>query len=61
MAVKLVELDRCSLADRCKFKNGCIVLNSPDKGARFSPTLKLRLEGLRWIVKCFSFTEDQWR
>ncbi len=60
MAVRMNDLV-CPMKDRCKFRNGCILVKSAEEGARFSPTLKLRLEGLRWYVKCFSFTEDSWK
>lgn len=45
--------------DDCKFQSGCIVVNSVDNGARFSPILKLKLESLVWKLRCFSYVKDK--
>lgn len=57
MAVQMNEI-RCDRYD-CKFRDGCIVCNSVEKGARFSPVLKLKLESLVWKLKCFSYVNKK--
>lgn len=56
MAVDMTKI-RCPMKDRCKYSDGCIVVNSVDSGAKFSPVLRLKLESLVWKVKCFSYVE----
>lgn len=53
MAVQLNKII-CDKED-CKYREGCMVVNSVENGATFSPTLKLKLEGLEWKVKCYSY------
>jgi len=57
MAVDMTKV-KCPMRKGCKYSDGCIVVNSVDDGARFSPVLRLKLESLVWKVKCFSFVED---
>ena len=58
MAVKMNNI-YCPHAEDCKYKEGCIVVNNVEDGARFSPSLKLKLESLTWKVKCFSYVEKR--
>lgn len=58
MPVQMNEI-KCLNSDNCKFGDGCIVCNSVNGGARFSPILKLKLESLNWKLKCFSFIQHR--
>lgn len=57
MSVQMNKI-KCTVED-CKFENGCLVVNTVENGARFSPILKLRLEDLTWKLKCFSYTSKK--
>jgi len=57
MAVQMNEI-KCYHSEECRFGSGCIVVNSVDSGAKFSPILKLKLESLNWKLKCFSFIQQ---
>lgn len=44
----------------CRFKERCTLVKKGGNEVNFTPTLKIRMIGLRLTVQCFSFKEEEY-